>query len=346
MKEICLKALIFIGIFTALLIPGSDSFASQESSPPPDFVKISSASGIEFFRKDYPGGTPDFVQVVRLDQGAKVKPLHGDIVDYRPGQGSFGGNDAQITTKPLQQFWNETATVNSNLFCVSNGQFFKMGEAPTRLPFSLKVNNEIISDGYGKEEHVGEKVMLEIWSNRADIRELNEENLYSSSAPDIIAGLTEDGRKSPTKYVARTFIGIDDRDGDQNYETMLVFNTRSTRQKDAADVLRAFGADKVMMLDGGGSTQLICENSHIIKSERLIPQAIGVFSGNGSTSPVVQNSVVGSVFDFGGGDQITSSEIAQAGINISDTKWILIVAVPVALFMFLTITRLQRRVYF
>ena len=34
-----------------------------------------------------------------------------------------------------------------------------------------------------------------------------------------------------------------------------------------------------MMLDGGGSTQLVCQGEAIIDTTRLIPQAIGVLAG-------------------------------------------------------------------
>jgi hypothetical protein len=154
-----------------------------------------------------------------------------------------------------------------------------MPESPTRLPFSLKVDGEIISDGYGKDQFKGKKLMLELWSDHVDIRELSRAALYNSSAPNIIAGLAEDAPKNIKKYVGRTFLGVVDRNGDARYETVLIFSTRSARQVDAASVLRSFGAHKIMMLDGGGSTQLICQDKPIIASERLIPQALGIKGG-------------------------------------------------------------------
>jgi len=74
-------------------------------------------------------------------------------------------------------------------------------------------------------------------------------------------------------------VGVDDLNQDGLYETVYLFNTMTARQKDAASVLRDFGAKKVMMLDGGGSTQLLCQGKSLIDSERLIPQAIGVHAG-------------------------------------------------------------------
>jgi hypothetical protein len=180
----------------------------------------------------------------------------------------------------LRGYWQEAKT-NGDPFCVLNGQFFYMLEYPTRLPFSLKVNGEYLTDGYGIDQFVGQKLILEVWPGRADIRELSAENLYSSSAPNIIAGLTEEAPKRIKHAAGRTFVGVGDRDGDGIHETVYVFNSSLARQSHAADTLRAFGADKVMHLDGGGSTQLLCEGEDYIYSERLIPQAIAIYSGTG-----------------------------------------------------------------
>jgi hypothetical protein len=105
--------------------------------------------------------------------------------------------------------------------------------------------------------------------------------LHTSTAPNIIAGLSEDANKKKKNFTGRTFIGIDDSDLDGDYETILVYNTLTARQIDAAEVLRNFGADKLMMLDGGGSTQLTCKGEPIVESERLIPQALGIVRGEG-----------------------------------------------------------------
>jgi hypothetical protein len=121
--------------------------------------------------------------------------------------------------------------------------------------------------------------MLELWSGHAFIRELTQESLYDSTAPNIIAGLTEDANKRAKFYVGRTFTGIDDGNRDGVYETVLIFNTLSARQVDAARVLKGFGADKVMMLDGGGSAQLLCQGDAYVSSERFVPQAVAVAAG-------------------------------------------------------------------
>lgn len=253
---------------------------------PEGFEIVLESPGVLLSQKLYAGGYPDFVQIIDLDQGAKLKFLHGDIVDFREGKGMFGGNDASFKSQSLNQYWFKLASMYRFPFCVSNGQFFYMQEYPTRLPFPLKVNGTFLTEGYARKEYVGQKLILELWDDHADIKELNEANLNNSSAPNIIAGLTEDARKSPSKYVARTFIGISDQDDDEKFEIILIFNSQSARQIDAANVLKAFGAQKVMMLDGGGSTQLVCRNVSYIESERIIPQALGIVAAGPAYSEI------------------------------------------------------------
>lgn len=285
MKRVLLLvfSIILLGAATLASVGAGASLTSQTLpnglAIPTGFEKVTAVYGAQLYRKDYQGGNPDFVQVVDLSLGAKIELLHGSIKEKREGHGAYGGDDPRILSRSLQQYWDEFTANHANPFCVVNGQFFYMPESPTRLPFPLKVDGQIVSDGFGKQQFPGQKLMLELWRGRADIRQLSKAALYSSTAPNIVAGLAEDARKAINKYVGRTFIGVVDKDGDARYETVLVFTTRSARQVDAAEVLRSFGAQKVMMLDGGGSTQMICMDKSYIASERLIPQALGVQGG-------------------------------------------------------------------
>ncbi|MBN1536266.1 MAG: phosphodiester glycosidase family protein [Anaerolineales bacterium] len=243
---------------------------------PDDFTIKLAATGVQLYMKEYKKGNPDFVQVIALDQGAVVEPLVGDIVDTRAGKGVYGGDDPRFTSKTLSVYWEDYLATHTNAFCVINGGFFFMKEYPTRVPFPIKKGGFILSDGYGIKDFVGQKLILELWDGYADILELSQDALYSSQAPDIIGGLTEDANKAADKIVGRTFIGVDDQNGDGKFETLLIFSTKSARQIEAANTLRTFGADKIMMLDGGESAQLICQGKTLIESERLLPQAVGI----------------------------------------------------------------------
>jgi len=129
-------------------------------------------------------------------------------------------------------------------------------------------------------------------------------------------------------------------------------------------VLREFGADQVMMLDGGGSTQLTCDGQNYIASERLVPQALGIVAGPGkdilasSTKPApTQVAAQATVPDAPAPTNIPeiaqapiaepnseSSEVAavqatqtQATLDLDSIAWIPVIILPIGLILFLVI---------
>ena len=268
-------------ILTVLFVLSNRTVLAGQLQPdvPSGFKLISEASGVWLYQKDYPNGNPDYVQVIDLGLGAGLELLHAAVREPRIGRGVYGGDDPRLGFNSLEGYWQQFSNANPTAFCITNGQFFYMLENPTRLPFPLKVDGTVISDGYGIEQFPNLKLVLQLWDDHADIQPLTRESLYGSSAPNIVAGLAEDANKQGNKYVPRTFVGVDDLNQDGLFEIVYLFNTRTARQEDAAAVLQEFGAKRVMMLDGGGSTQLLCQGKSLIASERLIPQAIGVRAG-------------------------------------------------------------------
>lgn len=260
------------------LFPGP-AYGQIESNLPPGFRSILSVPGIQLYQKNYSNGSPDFVQIVNLRQGAAVLPLYGTIAKPGAGQGVFGGNNPAFEKQSLPVFWKQLAQMDGQPVCITNGQFFFLSDNPTHLPFPLKKDGVVISEGYDEQNFPGQRLMLEIWPDQVQISSMTRESLYSSTAPHIIAGLAEDANKRIKQYTGRTFVGTQDQDGDGQAEILLIFNTLSARQVDAAQVLREAGATQVMMLDGGGSTQLICEGNWLVRSDRWIPQAIGIVAG-------------------------------------------------------------------
>jgi hypothetical protein len=270
-----------LAILTALCLLYSPTVLAVQMQPdvPLGFKLISEASGVWLYQKEYQNGNPDYVQVVDLGLGAGIELLHAAVREPRIGRGVYGGNDPRLGFNSLEGYWQQFSNANSTAFCITNGQFFYMLENPTRLPFPLKVDGNVVSDGFGIDQFPELKLVLQLWDDHADIQPLSRGSLYGSSAPNIVAGLAEEANKRGTQYVPRTFVGVDDLNQDSLYEMVYIFNTMTARQEDAAKVLREFGAEKVMMLDGGGSTQLLCQGKSMIDSDRLIPQAIGVRSG-------------------------------------------------------------------
>jgi len=245
---------------------------------PVGFKLIQSAEAVKLFKKDYSGGKPDYVQVINLENGASVKLLYGSIENKGSGEGVYGGDNPKFKRASLSQFWSTFSSNYGNAFSIVNGQFFDTNSNPAALAFPLKSNGRIISDGYGISEFTNQKLILEIWSNKVDIKSLTKQNLINSSASNILAGLSEDANKGISNQVARTFAGIMDSNNNGTFETLLIFTSSYANQSEAASVLRSFGASKIIMFDGGGSSQLICEDEAYVSSSRTIPQAIGVIS--------------------------------------------------------------------
>ncbi len=269
-------------LLTLLVNPPEKSVqpSPYPTTPPPGFELVDSAPAVELYRKDYPGGTPDFVQVIDLSGGARLSLLHGPIAEPGAGQGAYGGGNPRFSRQPLQQVWDSFAAGDGQAFCLVNGAFFSTDEDPTPLAFPLKVGGEVVSQGYGANEYPDQKLMLELWPDHALISPLSADALASSSAPQILAGLSEEADKSPDALVGRTFAGVQDGDGDGQAETVLIFSSKTSTQSDAAGVLRGFGAQQVIMLDGGESAQLICRNNPLVYSSRSLPQTIAVSSGD------------------------------------------------------------------
>lgn len=253
--------------------------AAPAAPPPPDFELIDSAPGVDLYRKDYAGGTPDYVLVVDLSKSAGIHLLPGTMADAGSGGGAYGGNNPTFTRQSLQQFWDSFTVDEPDAFCLVNGSFFATDADPAALAFPLKVDGQVLSEGYGQDEFPDQKRMLELWPDHARITTLSGETLAASDAPAILAGLTEDANKDSSALIGRTFAGVEDADENGSLETVLFISSKTSRAADAAGVLRSFGADDVIMLDGGDSAQMMCDNQPQVYSDRSIPQAVGISAG-------------------------------------------------------------------
>lgn len=259
-------------------IPITPSFIENmygEILPVSEWEVVLQSAGTKLYQQD-----GDYVQVIDLSRGASVRFLYGKMTDAGSGEGPYGGDEPQLERLTAEQFWSELAPVNSQLFCISNGQFFRNDRnSATGLAFPVKSEGKVVSDGYaGEIEFPEEKLILGVWENRAEIVPFDPFYLRLSTAPDAIVGLREDADKGVFNETGRTFMGVADTDGDRLNETLLIFTSKKATQPHAAEVLKNFGATSVLMLDGGGSTQLFCQGRSYVNSPRTVPQAIAVFS--------------------------------------------------------------------
>lgn len=258
---------------------------------PGGFNPVILSTGVILYKKDYGGEKQDFVQIIDLSKGASLQLLHGEVDGAGDKPGMFGGVNPKIYREPLQGVWNELSASTPNAFCITNGQFFADKHAdgtpidPTELAFPVKNEDVVISEGYEKNIDLENILLLQIWNDRADITKLSQNAIYTTTAPNAIAGLTEDTNIRILKETGRTFLGISDKNLDGWYETILIFNSKKSTQPHAAEVLRGFGAEKIIMMDGGGSTQLVCKDQWYVQwatnpsMERTLPQFIAVVSG-------------------------------------------------------------------
>ena len=255
-----------------------------QSSSPSDRADLQS--------RDTTGHAITLIYAIDLSQGAQldlagaiaIDPAH---TEAHPNAAYDTHRDPHVPPRSLEDHWQAIVEAHPDrAFAAINGQFF--GSTPVRLAFPLKAQGDIISGGYaGAGEYDGEKRMLAIEGQTATIAPFPEigqpDNPLFSSIPDLIVGLHPCADKGRDRAVGRTFVGIADRDGDGQTETILILAASHATQVEAIVTLQRFGAIATVMLDGGGSTQTIAlGQTYLVSSDRnprAIPHTIGLLSG-------------------------------------------------------------------
>lgn len=236
------------------------------------FKKIREVEGVGLYRRGYL-----LVQVVNLER-ARLVLAHGGIKVPRIGKGVFGGDDPKVGFRSLRVYWRALRIQHGErLFSLVNGMFWRVSENPARLTMPVKIDGKMITDGFDVMTYIerGKASMLELYQDRAVIQPLSGESLYTSKAPDIIAGLNWTASRRKMDYTGRTVIGVD-----ESGKTVFILSSGRARQNEAKKALRDdFGAAESMMLDGGGSSQLMVVGHGMVYSSRAIPQVVGVVSG-------------------------------------------------------------------
>ncbi len=264
-------------ILTTSLLTSIVPVASAQETPvpriaPSGFREVAHEEGVTIWKNR----RNEYMQIVSPHRGAVVDLLHGGIL---PTEGA-GTNFAR---RDLRDWWTEWKTKTPGALTIANGQFFNMNDpAKSPLAFSTKIDG-IVYVGYGDEaEYGGKKMLLRIGKRYATVEPYSDNagSLYDFTEPDIIVGLRPDVSKSGNRRLGRTFMGTM-RNGN-----LLIFSSPSATQRYSERMMMAFGADRnrIMMLDGGGSTQLIQEGKLLIPSSknldlRTVPLAIGVTKG-------------------------------------------------------------------
>jgi uncharacterized protein (TIGR02145 family) len=256
-----------------------------------DYVEIESAQGVQLLKKQVVGDDPDFIQIIDLSAGAYIEFDHGDITS---GEGTA---NPFFTREDIDDVWTEKTAMYNNVFSVTNGQFFNAGQSPSAtLAFPVKQDGDMISNGYANtSEFIGEKEFLGIWAEHSNISPYNDDplSIANSSALQGIVGLDKDANKGPNNLTGRTFAGVSDDNNDGTYEKVLIFTSESATQAYAAQQLNEMGVpfDKIVMLDGDGSTQMKCNGTDYVNQSRLLPQFIVVYSSERSVNDDCLNAI-------------------------------------------------------
>lgn len=272
MPKIPHRFLLMIWVIPAVLLltqPATASRSAQQA--PPDFYAVAEAPAVTLYRKDYPGGTPDYVLVVNLAHHATLQLLTGGT--SVPSQDAA----APFTPQPLDNFWAEFQSSDEDAFCVIGGPFFP--DEPINDRLGLKSNGILRRPGTTTAEAGAPLAMLEVWDDSARINPYTETAFQQSTAPLVIVGLSPQAERQPQTFTSRSLLGVQDRDGDGTFETLLMFVSKTTRQSDAVEVLRSFGAQEVLLLADGEAAQINCQGLPYVYAEGQVPVALGVRVG-------------------------------------------------------------------
>lgn len=264
-------AAVSLCLFLFFCLP---AFADARASVPLGFREVVSETGLAMWKKNR-----DYVTVVSPRDGAALRLLHGKMI---PSEGA-GTNFAR---RDVREWWEEWKQEEPGAVLLLNAQFFNT-ENPAKSPlaFSTKVNG-IVYAGYGDgTEYGGKKMVLRVGDEKAVVEPYGDDagSLYAYPERTVIVGLKPEVSKSGSVRKGRTFVGTRP-DG-----SILLFTSAAATQRYAARILLAFGAERngIMMLDGGGSTQLVHRGRLLIPAAsrsasptlRKVPLAIGVVTG-------------------------------------------------------------------
>ncbi len=271
MSQTLTRLLHFLFVITltfSVVTPASASHSVQQA--PPGFYPVAEAAAVTLYRKEYPGGTPDYVAVVNLAHHAALQVLTG-----QPPANDLSA--AAFTLQTLDTFWGEFQNNHKDAFCVIGGPFFPDAAFNDRL--GLKSNGILRRAGASAGEAMPPLVMLEVWDDSARLSPFTETGFQQSSAPIVLVGLSPQAERQPQAFISRSLVGLHDRDNDGQFETLLFFASKTTRQADAIEVLRSFGAQDVLLLADGEAAQINCQGLPYVFSEGRLPVALGIAAG-------------------------------------------------------------------
>lgn len=211
----------------------------------------------------------EYVQILDLRRGARVLSLiDGPVASTQDPSPAF-------RRYSVRDWWNQRNQL-LNRFCMVNGAFFEYPLDPKR--FSFPVKNAGYLHSTGNKADGTWKRMLILDGSRAYIQSYDLTSKDYTKVRDalsryqtVIVGRHPE-LPDPNAQDARTYVGIRDLDGNASGEILYFYTSMEASTGWVNDVLsRIFSATQTMMLDGGGSTQLVCQNTSLTTNGREVP---------------------------------------------------------------------------
>ncbi|MFK7799271.1 MAG: hypothetical protein AB8E82_17610 [Aureispira sp.] len=271
--------------FQAIILSSCLLFVAQINYNAPDLMPSSfklerQGNGVQLYKRIDRNGYPELLQVVNLQAGARVV-----LLAESPINGRQKLPDPTFQRNLLTVIWKRFRAQYPHAFSLSSGAFFGWYTQTTaRLPFPLKINNQIKTYGYGEDQY--DQWLLALYKKNAVIKPYKRSSNIPSSlarAANIVVGLgprcNKDGLGDQS--VGRTYIAVKDSPiggttrGDGIYETVLIYQGNCT-EKQAYHALKSCGGAQIMMLCGGPVAQLVCQGKFYKLTEEKLPQTIGV----------------------------------------------------------------------
>lgn len=89
--------LLLLGVIFFIALPRQIVRADPPGpNIPPGFRQILQEKGVALYRKDYPQGNPDLVQIVNFAEGAGIELLHGEISEFERAKGFMAGTTPDL----------------------------------------------------------------------------------------------------------------------------------------------------------------------------------------------------------------------------------------------------------
>lgn len=239
-------------------------------------------NGVYLYQRNSESGTTEFVQLVDLSVGAK---LHFLTAPLDPSLEQSGKPSSPVfQRRTIDYFWQRFRQSYTGAFSVQSGVFYGLyNRHNAQLSFPLKYQNKYLSYGCCNTDPCSKKALV-LYLKHAAIRAYHNQDNHplpithslSKSARHIIVGVAPNCNKDGlgrNKH-PRTYLGIEDADGDKRYETVVIYTGAPVTEQQAQQTLATFGVQDALLL--GGSTQLIYRDSSLFPWRDIVPQAIGV----------------------------------------------------------------------